>query len=189
MPILYRMKTGPYYAKSTSADGAVLIYWITAEGVQMLESAGIRPEMRFEPDMLNRLICSARAFAQATRRDEKPKVPNPVPEKNPPSCEGCSSLDDLHLAVMRCGDRLALIQCADCRSKSLPSIDISIPLVIVTRAVLNQLTAMKKIKTMGASVRSYKKLLDNEHKTKMDERSKDPPPQLVMDDVVKGTLN
>jgi len=189
MPVLYKKKgEGLYYADS-AIEGKVVRFWLTDEGGNMLERAGIRPGVRFERDMLNKLICTGHAFAQSTERNQTTRFVNPVPEKKPPSCEGCSSLDDLHIVEMRCGERFSYILCADCRSKSLSSIDASIPLVVVTRAVLKQLIAMKKIINMSASVKSYKKLLDADHKTKMDACSKSPPAQFVMEEIIKANQN
>lgn len=184
MPVLHKYTGKSGYYVLTSIQGNIITFQITNEGQERLKDAGIQPDQTFARALLLDLIRSGDAFTHGTgpgtidsERDNLQLqfdfVDDPEPESMFPSCQNCSSLNDLHLVeIKKQGISLASIMCPKCRSEQSASIDTSVPLSLVSRGFLKRLFSKKAIEEVDDSVLSYQKLLDAEFENKWEELMK-----------------
>jgi len=195
MPVLHKYKEGRDYYILTKIQGNIITFQLTGEGQRRLQEKGIRAGDNFPRAILLDLYRSGQAFTQGTGPGEivDPRqttifdLPNdPDPEEMFPSCTVCHSINDLHLVEIIKDGHKAGILCSDCRSKKITTFDTSIPLTLVTRAILNRFIAMKEIAKMDTSVKAYKELLDAEFESKWDAYKKGKTEQGVLIEVDDG---
>jgi hypothetical protein len=194
MPVLHKYRGRDEYYVLTKINDNIITFQITEEGRKKLNTAEIIPGQKFERALLLDLCRSGNAFTRATSLDE---IEGDVQlefdfkadsdsEKMFPSCAECASLDDLHLVEINGKGRHASILCIACRSKNIAAIDTSIPLIMVTRGILNRILAIKAIKKVGPSVKIYKNFLDAEFESKWDKYRKGKPEQVILIDTDIG---
>ena len=177
MPVLHRYNRKNMYYVFTEIKGKIIAFQLTHDGERKLKTAGIFPGKTFGRALLLDLYRSGDAFTygRGLERIEQEFEPrqlefdfakDPEPESLFPLCAICSSPDDLHLVEMKGQSHYATLLCGDCRTNQRGSIDTSIPLSLVTRAMLGQLLEMKHIEKKDSSVSNYQSLLDAEFKSK-----------------------
>jgi len=196
MPVLHKHIGRHGYYILTRIKDNIVTFQLTDEGLQRLQKAGISADKKFRRALLLDLYRSGLVFTQGTGSGEDidPRqttlrfdLPNdPDPEEMFPSCSVCRSINDLHLVEIKTGRHNAAILCSDCRSKKISTFDTSIPLTLVTRAILNRFIAMREITNMGTSVKAYKELLDAEFESKWDAYKKGKTEQGILIDVDDG---
>ncbi|MEN6319419.1 MAG: hypothetical protein ABFD82_11780 [Syntrophaceae bacterium] len=195
MPVLHKYKDRDDYYILTRISGNIITFQVTHEGQRRLQEAGIGSGQQFTRALLLDLCRSGDVFTRGTGPgeiiDERQTVldfsDDPDSEKMFPSCAGCSSLQDLHLVEVTTKDHFASILCDECRSKKIDTFDTSIPLTLVSRAILNRFLAMKGIKKIDAPVTAYKELLDAEFESKWDAYRKGKPEQALLIDIDSGS--
>jgi len=167
------------YYVFTEIKGKIIAFQLTSDGEQRLKSAGIFPGKTFGRALLLDLYRSGDAFTYGRGLDQIEKdlephqlefdfAKDPEPESLFPLCAVCSSPDDLHLVEIRGNNHYASLLCADCRKSQRGVIDTSVPLSLVTRAILRQLLEMKHIEKKDSSVSNYQSLLEAEFKSRWD---------------------
>ena len=193
MPVLHKYKDKPGYYILTSIKGNIITFHLTPEGHSKILKAGVTPKQPFGRAILLDLYRSGEVFTYGSGPGEVIGVVidecqteldfsnDPDSEKMFPSCASCPSIQDLHLVEVIAKDHLASILCGECRSKKVDTFDTSIPLTLVSRAILNRFIAMKGIKKIDASVTAYKELLDAEFESKWDAYKRGKPEQGVFD--------
>ncbi len=196
MPVLHKYKDGPDYYILTRIKDNIITFQLTDEGLQRLQKVGISAGKKFQRAFLLDLYRNGQVFTQGTGPSEAidPRqttlmfdLPNdPDPEEMFPSCSVCHSINDLHLVEIVEGGHNASILCSDCRSKKISTFDTSIPLTLVTRAILNRFIAMKEITKLDAAAKAYKELLDAEFESKWDAYKKGKTEQGVLIEVDDG---
>jgi len=196
MPILHQYKGGNACYILTRIKDSIVTFQLTDEGLQRLQKAGISAGMKFRRALLLDLYRSGQVFTQGTGSGEDidPRqttlrfdLPNdPDPEEMFPSCSSCRSINDLHLVEIKTGGHNAAILCSDCRSNKIATFDTSIPLTLVTRAILNHFISMKEITKLDTSVKAYKELLDAEFESMWDAYKKGKPEQGILIEVDDG---
>lgn len=195
MPVLHKYKDRTDYYILTRIQDKIITFQLTVEGQRRLQEKGVTAGQMFPRALLLDLYRSGQAFTQGTGPGENvdPRqtmifdLPNDLDaEKMFPFCAFCKSINDLHLVEMKEGEHNASILCADCRSKKIAAFDTSIPLTLLSRAILNRVIEMKEIMKLDASVKAYKKLLDAEFESKWNEYRKRKPEQEVLIEVDAG---
>jgi hypothetical protein len=194
MPVLHKYKDRNDYYILTKIENNIITFQLTSEGLQRLQKVGIKPGQKFVRAILLELYRTGDVFTSGTgpgemtdeRQTNLDFSNDSVSEKMFPSCANCSSLQDLHLVEVKAKDHLASILCNECRSKKIATFDTSIPLTLVSRAILNRLIAMKEIKKIDASVTAYKELLDAEFESKWEAYRKGKPEQALLINIDSG---
>ena len=194
MPVLHKYKDKPGHYILTSIGGNIITFHLTLEGYNKILKVGIAPEQPFGRALLLDLYRSGEVFTYGSgpsevidgRQMALDFSDDPDSEKMFPSCASCSSLQDLHLVEVKAKDNLASILCEECRSKKIATFDTSIPLTLVSRAILNTFITMKGIKKIDASVTAYKELLDAEFESKWDSYRKGQPEQVSLMNIESG---
>jgi len=197
MPVLHKYKDRADYYILTRIQDNIITFQLTDEGQRRLQEAGIGTGEKFPRALLLDLYRFGEVFTHGTWSCEVIDgheqtvivfdLPNdPDPEKMFPSCSACSSINDLHLVEMKKGEHNASILCADCRSKKIATFDTSIPLALLSRAILNRVIAMKEITKLDASVKAYKELLDAEFESKWNAYRKEKVEQSILIEVDAG---
>ncbi len=167
------------YYVFTEIKGKIIAFQLTSDGERKLKSAGIFPGKTFGRALLLDLYRSGDAFTYGRGLDQIEKdfephqlefdfAKDPEPESLFPLCAVCSSPDDLHLVEIKGNNHYASLLCADCRKGQRGFIDTSIPLSLVTRAILKQFLQMKHIEKRDSSVSNYESLLEAEFKSRWD---------------------
>jgi len=194
MPVLRKYRDRDDYYILTRISGNIITFQLTDEGQRRLQNVGVSSGQQFTRALLLDLYRSGDVFTHGMGPGEITSdiqlvldfSNDPDSEKMFPSCAGCSSLQDLHLVEVKAKDQFASILCDECRSKKIATFDTSIPLTLVSRAILNRFIAMKEIKKIDASVTAYKELLDAEFESKWDAYRKGKPEQALLIDVDTG---
>lgn len=194
MPVLHKYKDKPGYYILTSIKGNIITFHLTPEGHSKVLKAGVTPDQPFDRALLLDLYRSGDVFTYGSgpseviddRQMALDFSDDPDSEKMFPSCASCSSLQDLHLVEIKAKDHIASILCKECRSKKIATFDTSIPLALVSRAILNRFIAMKEIKIIDTAVTAYKELLDAEFESKWDAYRKEQPEQGSLIDIESG---
>jgi hypothetical protein len=194
MPVLRKYKDRDDYYILTKIQGNIITFQLTHEGQRRLQNVGVSSGQQFTRALLLDLYRSGEVFTHGTGPgeiiDERQMVldfsDDPDSEKMFPSCASCSSLQDLHLVEVKAKDHLASILCDECRAKKIATFDTSIPLTLVSRAILNRFIAIKEIKKIDASVTAYKELLDAEFESKWDAYRRGKPEQALLIDTDSG---
>jgi len=179
MPVLHKYQKGNVYYVFTEINGKIVAFKLTHDGERRLKSVGIFPGRTFGRAILLDLYRSGDAYTYGKGMDpveEKigPRqlqfdfLNDPEPESLFPRCAICSSPDDLHLVEINDHKHYASLLCNDCRMSRRGSIDTSVPLSLMTRAILNRFLEMKHIEKKDSSVSNYQSLLDSEFKDKWD---------------------
>jgi hypothetical protein len=179
MPVLHRYKKRNMYYIFTEIKGKIIAFQLTNDGEQKLKSAGIFPGKTFGRAILLDLYRSGDAFTYGKGLDHVERefeplqlefdfAKDPEPESLFPLCAVCSSPDDLHMVEIKGNNHYASLLCADCRTNQRGFIDTSIPLSLMTRAILKRLLEMKHIEKKDSSVLNYQSLLDAEFRSKWD---------------------
>jgi hypothetical protein len=179
MPVLHRYKKRNMYYIFTEIKGKIIAFQLTHDGEQRLKSAGIFPGKTFGRAILLDLYRSGDAFTYGKGLDHVERefeplqlefdfAKDPEPESLFPLCAVCSSPDDLHMVEIKGNNHYASLLCADCRTNQRGFIDTSIPLSLMTRAILKRLLEMKHIEKKDSSVLNYQSLLDAEFRSKWD---------------------
>lgn len=178
MPVLHKYKSNDSYYVLTSINKIVITFQLTDQGLQKLRHAGFSDGDGFGRGLLLDLYRTGDAFTygsgvkNADTLSAKEQLAldftdDPTPESIFPSCSMCSSLSDLHLVELKEKETVYLsILCSDCRSGKSSAIDSSIPLPLVSRAVLGAFARIKDIHIFDASVDAYRKVLDQEFSDK-----------------------
>ena len=183
MPVLHKYSKRNVYYVFTEIKGKVIAFQLTSDGEQRLKSAGIYPGKTFGRALLLDLYRSGEAYTYGkgldpvgqefeARQLEFDFAKDPEPESLFPLCAVCSSPDDLHFVEIRGNHHYATILCSDCRAGQRGSIDTSVPLSLMTKAVLKRLLEVKHIEKKDSSVSNYQALLDAEFKGKWESTSK-----------------
>jgi hypothetical protein len=183
MPILHKYSKRNIYYVFTEIRGKIIAFQLTGDGERKLKSAGIFPGKTFGRAILLDLYRSGDAYTygKGLNQIEQAFEPHqlefdfakdPEPESLFPLCAVCSSPDDLHLVEIKGSNHYASLLCADCRVNQRGTIDTSIPLSLVTRAVFKRLLEMKQIEKKDSSVSNYQSLLEAEFKNKLDGSAK-----------------
>jgi hypothetical protein len=192
MPVLHKYKDRADYYILTKIQGNIITFQLTDEGQQKLQEAGISIGQKFPRALLLDLYRSGEVFTNGTESAEvidgyKQTAldfsNDSESEKMFPSCSACNSINDLHLVEIK---ESASILCIECRSKKISTFDTSIPLTLVSRAILNRVIEMKEITKLDASVKAYKELLDAEFESKWNAYRKRKPEQVVLIEVDAG---
>ncbi|RPJ01598.1 MAG: hypothetical protein EHM36_13260, partial [Deltaproteobacteria bacterium] len=163
MPVLHRYKKRNMYYVFTEIRGKIIAFQLTSDGERKLKSAGIFPGRTFGRGLLLDLYRSGDAFTfgkgmDPMEQEVEPRqlqfdfAKDPEPESLFPLCAVCSSPDDLHLVEVKGHAHYASILCGDCRMSQHGSLDASIPLSLVTRAILKRFMEMKHIEKRDSSV-------------------------------------
>ncbi len=183
MPVLHRYNKRNVYYVFTEIRGKIIAFQLTGDGERKLKSAGIFPGKTFGRALLLDLYRSGDAYTYGKGLDPveqefEPRqlefdfAKDPEPESLFPLCAVCSSPDDLHLVEIKGSNHYATILCGDCRTDQRGSIDTSIPLSLMTKAILKRLLEVKHIEKRDSSVLNYQSLLDAEFKEKWDASAK-----------------
>ncbi|OGP90149.1 MAG: hypothetical protein A2156_12385 [Deltaproteobacteria bacterium RBG_16_48_10] len=183
MPILHKYKKRNMYYIFTEIKGKIIAFQLTHDGERKLKSAGIFPGKTFGRAILLDLYRSGDAYTYGRGLDhieqefephqlEFDFAKDPDPESLFPLCAICSSPDDLHLVEIKSHNHYASLLCADCRTGQRGTIDTSIPLSLVTRAILKRILEIKHIEKKDSSVSNYQVLLDAEFKNRWDTSKK-----------------
>ncbi len=188
MPVLHKYRGSDEYYVLTVIRQDVVTFRLTEEGRKKLDDAGIAPGQKFELALLLDLCRTGDAVRQDTELDRVEGDvqiafdfgADPDSDRMFPACAECTAMDDLHLVEVTGRGRTASILCAACRLKRHASIDTSIPLTLVNRAVLNRVLTIRDIKKMDPSVARYKELLDAEFESKWDLYRKGNPEQGIL---------
>ena len=194
MPVLHKYKNKKEYYILTSIGGNIITFHLTPEGENKILKAGITPEQPFGRALLLDLYRTGDVFTHGMgpgeildkRQMQLDFSNDPDSEKMFPTCANCSSLQDLHLVELIDKDHLTSILCDKCRSKKIATFDTSIPLALVSRAILNRYTAMKGIEKLDASATAYKELLDAKFESKWDAYRKRKQEQVSLIDIENG---
>ncbi len=194
MPVLHKYKDKPGYYILTSIKGNIITFHLTPEGHSKVLKAGVTPDQPFGRALLLDLYRSGEVFTYGSgpsevidgRQMALDFSDDPDSEKMFPSCASCSSLQDLHMVEIMDKVHEASILCKACRSKQIASFDTSIPLALVSRAILNHFIAMKEIEKLDTSATAYKELLDAEFESKWDAYRRSKPEQVSLIDIESG---
>jgi len=195
MPVLHKYKDRADYYILTKIQGDIITFQLTDEGQRRLQEAGISTGEKFPRALLLDLYRSGQAYTHGAESADfidgyeqtiLDLSNDPESEKMFPSCAICNSMNDLHFVEMKDDNHNASILCADCRSKKITTFDTSIPLTLVSRAILSRVMTMKEITKLDASIKAYKKLLDAEFESKWNEYRKRKPEQEVLIEVDAG---
>lgn len=181
MPV-YRRKLGDsgYYIR-TRISGQVITYQLLIEGQQRLHASGILEGMVFERQLLIGLIHSGLAYTNGTgicgRPDNNGQMDfdfgnDPVPEEGLPMCSSCTSPDDLHLVTIAApplGAFDTLLLCGSCRRVRSNEINISVPIILVSRNVASRLRDLKFMGNADRRVNAYLDSLEKDYKAMWEE--------------------
>ena len=170
MPILHQCVEESAHYVWTKVKGGIVTFHLTAGGLERLQSVGVKAGMTFPRWLLLDLYRSGDVYTDNGRAQgieagillpgEVDLPTDPDPETLFPSCSTCGSLDNLHLVEIRLdGPQLAIL-CPDCRTSRVERIDSSVPLPLVTRAMLSRLKEIKGIRKSDAAVRAHGELLE-----------------------------
>ena len=168
MPKLHKYKDRDEYYVLTSIRGSVVTFQVTAEGHKKLSGAGVRPGQRFDRFLLLDLYRSGHAYTgggglkTVIGQGELDFTDDPEPESMFPCCSECLSHNDLAIAEIRGEKHYATILCGACRPKKAPFLDVSIPLPLLTKALLNNFLTIRGLSETDDSVSHYRELLHQE---------------------------
>ena len=157
------------YAR-TSIRGAVMTFQLTPEGQRKLKEAGVAPEQNFPRGLLLDLCRTGDAYtggsgvgepiADSLNQLELDFPQDPDPEVLFPVCDGCGSLDDLQLSIVRGQGALAAkLQCAHCRDVTSDTLDTCIPLRLITLSLFGRLFEIKSVTRKYEGVNRFDNLL------------------------------
>jgi len=178
---LYQKRHGGYVL--TSISGAVITFQLTSEGLQKLKATGVQPEQRFPRGLLLDLYRTGNAYTGGSGVEEPATeslnqlaldfAQDPDPETLFPSCEDCTSVEDLHLSLVSAGTGLAAkLQCPRCRKKTLSSLDTCVPLPLLSLSLLGRLFRIREVTRKHDSVSRFERLLELELESKWEELRK-----------------
>ncbi len=171
MPRLHKYTSGNAHYVLTSINGSVITYQLTAQGERRLADAGVMAGQNFERAMLLDLYRSGDAYAPGVEFPEAVRAnqleidfaAGPSLESAFPMCDGCGGLIDLHLTLMDSTPPItARLHCSVCRSNPSNRADTSVPLSILSRALLTRLLADKRVEHTSENVVRYRSLLNAE---------------------------
>lgn len=179
MPRLHRYVGKDGYYVLTSIRKKISTFQLTEVGVKRLLDAGMEDGTGFRRAILFDLWRRGDAYTYGTDpgviepyaegQIELDFSNDPHPDTIFPGCSICGSLDDLHLVEVRKKEgRHAGLYCATCRKKGSATIDTSIPLPLVTRAVLAKVLELKGISNLDKSASAYKDSLERAFNEKWD---------------------
>jgi hypothetical protein len=186
MPVLHKYKNRNEYYILTMIGKTVATFHLKNEGYRKLAAVGIKKGDTFPRALLLDLYRVGDAYTHKPMPGDTDAKPHklqlkfdfpddPEPEGLFPCCSACSSVADLHVVEIKQPEHIAAILCSSCREKK--AVDSSIPLPLVTGAILAGLLKIKKIHKVHTSVLSYQKLLDAEFESKWDHVLKNKPQQ------------
>lgn len=170
MPRLQKFVSQDGHYVLTSINGSVITYQITPDGEAKLAAAGIVAGQTFDRALLLDLYRTGDAYApgvefpEAVRANqlEMDFAGDPSPESAFPVCDGCRSLEDLHLTIQGgTGAWRAQLHCSACR-QSMSAVDTSMPLALMNRTMLGRLYTFRIPSEKSENVRRYEELLDAE---------------------------
>jgi hypothetical protein len=183
MPRLHQYKARDNCYVLTSIKGAVITFQLTMQGEHRLREAGVIPDQSFPRALLLDLCRTGDAFTggsgvsepitESINQLELDFAQDPDPETLFPSCDDCASLDDLHLSLVREQATLAAkLQCPHCRDVTSHTLDICIPLRLVTLTLFGRLFEIKPVSKKYDGVQRYENLLRSEFESKWEELRK-----------------
>lgn len=194
MPVLHKYKDREGHYILTAINGKIITFQLSSNGLQKLITAGIAPGEKFGRALLLELYSTGEAFTGGTGLGTiAPPVDrgqidlpfddprDPDSEKIFPKCFSCASINDLHLVEIKDNDHYASILCDKCRPAKSAVINSSLPLPLVTRALLIGLLEIKNIARIDDSAADYIKLLDTQFAAKWEVLAKNRP-------AIQGTL-
>jgi hypothetical protein len=183
MPKLHQYKSRDNCYVLTSIKGTVITFQLTMQGERKLKDAGVAPDQNFPRALLLDLCRSGDAFTggssvsepinESINQLELDFAQDPDPETLFPSCDDCTSLDDLHLSLVREREALvAKLQCAHCRDVTSHTLDTCIPLRLITLSLFRRLFEIKPITKEQEGVHRFENLLRSEFESKWEELRK-----------------
>lgn len=177
MPRLHKYRDRNAHYVLTAVRGAVVTFQLTPDGERRLREAGVDMGQRFPRALLLDLYRTGDAFTHGSGVNlaavaqsgqmELDFAQDPDPETAFPACDACGSLADLHLQITGEAGKLAgSVLCLACRLKPGAVVDTSIPITLLTRAVLLRLLALKPLASTGEAVGRLRALLEREFESK-----------------------
>jgi hypothetical protein len=180
MPTLHRYQNKSGWFVRTKIENSIITFQLTEVGAERLLDAEIKDGDRFRRALLFDLYRTGDAYTHGTGPGaiepykkgqlEIDFTNDPQPETIFPRCSSCGSMSDLHFVeIAKEKRRYAGLYCPVCRKKNANLIDTSIPLPLVTRAVLVKMLELKGIKELDKSAAAFKGSLDSDFNEKWDE--------------------
>ena len=184
MPVLHRYKDKPNGYILTSIENKIITFQLTEDGYNKLLETGIQFGRPFQRAILLDLYRLGFAYTGGTGPGEPVSLPDdrqlefdlsndPEPETLFPLCGLCSSIEDLCFVTRQGKEAQAIILCSKCRGKE-SSIDVSIPVSLLTLPAINNLLHSRQIKSVDESVEKYRELLRAELSNRWEQLSKRP---------------
>lgn len=182
MPVLHKYKGKEKYYVLTSISGSIVTFQLTDEGHRKLLDGGLKDGDKFKRALLFDLYRTGHAYTHGEgpgkaegidKRQLSFDFPDdPEPESIFPSCSVCSSINDLHFVEVRDKEHFASIYCSECRKIRASTIDTSIPLPLLDRALLSRTIEMNEIEKLDDSLSEYRKQMDQEFADRWEEIAK-----------------
>ncbi|MGH7928747.1 MAG: hypothetical protein ACREQV_13235 [Candidatus Binatia bacterium] len=175
MPKLHRYKSRDKCYVLTSIRGKVITFQLTPEGERKLSEAGVEPDQKFLRALLLDLWRTGDAFTGGSSASESDPASidqleldfaqDPDPETAFPACEECDSeecdsIENLHLSVLReSAGLVAKLQCSHHRDVTSHTLEVCIPIHLVSLQCFGRLMDMNPVTKKYTSVLRYENLL------------------------------
>jgi len=182
MPTFRKSKDADHYFALTSIGGQVITFQLSQAGRDRLLAAGLKDGDRFHRGILADLYRDGDAFTLGSgvspSAEDRRQLHFDFPDDSTsetvfPSCSQCASLEDLHLRAGREGTpQDSYLLCARCRMVTAVGQDVSIPLPLVSRPLLNRLVQLGFMKSPDAKVARYRDGLEMDFQKTWDELRK-----------------
>jgi hypothetical protein len=174
MPRLHKYRNRNACYVLTAIGGSVITYQLTPEGEKKLTAAGIACGQQFPRALLLDLYRTGDAYTGGSGADEPPAnqieldfTNDPDPETAFPTCDFCTSVNDLHLTLIgKAEELIAQLQCATCRTLPAARPDTSIPVALLSRPTLARLFELKAVAGKGRNVKQFEELLRTKFESK-----------------------
>ena len=166
MPKLHKHRDRDSHYVLTRIRGQIITFQLTPQGERRLNSAGITSGQQFARALLLDLYRSGDAYTGGGGVDEMPSISSqlkldfpsdPDPDTAFPACDDCESVIDLHVTMASDGE--ARLQCQRCRAKASRSLDVNIPVPLISRQLLSRLFELKTVKAKSENVTRFEDLL------------------------------
>ena len=186
MPVLHKYRKGTGLYVLTAIGKSIATFQLTTEGERRLFASGIGPGETFVRGILLDLFRTGDAYTSGSGPgqlqetvDDGQMVLDFSDDKDSedlfPGCSKCGSIDDLSLVALPGEDPEALLLCCSCR-RDVHS-DVSIPLPVVTLALLKRTLADRRMAGCDGQVEKYWRLLQMEFAARWDALAKRRPEQ------------
>jgi hypothetical protein len=180
MPKLHKRRDRDSHYVLTRIRGHIITFQLTPQGEQKLIMAGISSGQQFARALLLDLYRSGDAYTGGSGVEQMPSISSqleldfatdPDPESAFPACDDCDSVIDLHFTIT--GNVGAKLQCPSCRAKASETIDVNIPVPVLSRQLLSRLFQLKTVKAKGENVTRFEDLLRAEFESKWETMRRD----------------